>query len=195
MPTPVSAHTPQSCRASDDQRLGGRLLHVPRHESAQRWFRFARRISFHRGTNRCVSAIAIRPTGTLIQKIDRHPIPLTSTPPSTGPHARLGPATDPHSPIAFARPSASSVNVLAIIAIATGVGCCDTTVFMATISSSSRVDRDARRRSVVPATCCLGGFTAGIDVTIVNVALPSIQRVLHASGGGDRRANRRTPGH
>jgi MFS family permease len=66
---------------------------------------------------------------------------------------------------------------------------------MATISSSSRVDRDARRRSVVPATCCLGGFTAGIDVTIVNVALPSIQRVLHASGGGDRRANRRTPGH
>ncbi len=72
------------------------------------------------GTNRCVSAIAIRPTGTLIQKIERHPIPLTSRPPSTGPLARLSPATDPHRPIAFARP-ARSVNVLAMIDIATGL--------------------------------------------------------------------------
>ena len=58
---------------------------------------------------------------------------------------------------------------------------------MATISSSSRADRadrDARRRSLVLATCCLGVFMAGIDVTIVNVALPSIQRALHASVSG-----------
>jgi EmrB/QacA subfamily drug resistance transporter len=37
---------------------------------------------------------------------------------------------------------------------------------------------------VVLATCCLGVFMAGIDVTIVNVALPSIQRALHASVSG-----------
>jgi EmrB/QacA subfamily drug resistance transporter len=54
---------------------------------------------------------------------------------------------------------------------------------MATVSSP-RVDRDARRRSVVLATCCLGVFMAGLDVTIVNVALPSIQRALHASVSG-----------
>ena len=54
---------------------------------------------------------------------------------------------------------------------------------MATVSSP-RADRDARRRSVVLATCCLSVFIAGIDVTIVNVALPSIQRALHASVSG-----------
>ena len=37
---------------------------------------------------------------------------------------------------------------------------------------------------MVLATCCLGVFMAGIDVTIVNVALPSIQRALHASVSG-----------
>jgi EmrB/QacA subfamily drug resistance transporter len=50
--------------------------------------------------------------------------------------------------------------------------------------SSPRVDRDAQRRSVVLATCCLGVFMAGIDVTIVNVALPSIQGALRASVSG-----------
>src|SRR5450755_3891800 len=55
---------------------------------------------------------------------------------------------------------------------------------MATISSPSGADRDARRRSVVLATCCLSVFMAGIDVTIVNVALPSIQGALHASVSG-----------
>jgi EmrB/QacA subfamily drug resistance transporter len=55
---------------------------------------------------------------------------------------------------------------------------------MATISSPSGADRDARRRSVVLATCCLSVFVAGIDVTIVNVALPSIQGALHASVSG-----------
>jgi MFS family permease len=61
--------------------------------------------------------------------------------------------------------------------------CCGTTVFMATVSVP-HVDRDARRRSVVLAICCLSVFMAALDVTIVNVALPSIQRALHASVSG-----------
>jgi EmrB/QacA subfamily drug resistance transporter len=56
-------------------------------------------------------------------------------------------------------------------------------MFMATVSFP-HVDRDARRRSVVLAICCLSVFMAGLDVTIVNVALPSIQRALHASVSG-----------
>ena len=61
---------------------------------------------------------------------------------------------------------------------------CDTTVFMATESVSSRLGLDARRRNAVLATCCLSVFVAGIDTTIVNVALPSIQGALHASVSG-----------
>jgi EmrB/QacA subfamily drug resistance transporter len=41
----------------------------------------------------------------------------------------------------------------------------------------------ARRRAVL-ATCCLSLFLVTMDVTIVNVALPSIRRELHASVGG-----------
>ena len=37
---------------------------------------------------------------------------------------------------------------------------------------------------MVLATCCLSVFIAGLDVTIVNVALPSIQGALHASVSG-----------
>ncbi len=37
---------------------------------------------------------------------------------------------------------------------------------------------------MVLATCCLSVFMAGLDVTIVNVALPSVQRTLHASVSG-----------
>jgi EmrB/QacA subfamily drug resistance transporter len=40
------------------------------------------------------------------------------------------------------------------------------------------------RRHLVLAICCLSLFISGIDVTIVNVALPSIQRSLHASVSG-----------
>jgi MFS family permease len=36
------------------------------------------------------------------------------------------------------------------------------------------------RRYLVLAICCISLFIAGIDATIVNVALPSIQRDLHA---------------
>jgi EmrB/QacA subfamily drug resistance transporter len=55
---------------------------------------------------------------------------------------------------------------------------------MTTIASSPRVDLETRRRYIVLATCCLSVFMAGLDVTIVNVALPSIQRALHASVSG-----------
>ncbi len=40
------------------------------------------------------------------------------------------------------------------------------------------------RHTVVLLTCCLSVFVAGLDVTIVNVALPSIQRDLHAPVSG-----------
>jgi EmrB/QacA subfamily drug resistance transporter len=47
------------------------------------------------------------------------------------------------------------------------------------------VDHGAsRRRQIVLATCCLSVFVAGIDVTIVNVALPSIGRAWHTSVSG-----------
>jgi EmrB/QacA subfamily drug resistance transporter len=41
-----------------------------------------------------------------------------------------------------------------------------------------------RRRLLVLGVCSLSLFIAGLDVTIVNVALPSIQRDLHASVSG-----------
>ncbi len=41
-----------------------------------------------------------------------------------------------------------------------------------------------RRRMLVLAVCCTSLFIVGIDATIVNVALPSIQRELHASVSG-----------
>src|ERR1700678_3227240 len=44
-------------------------------------------------------------------------------------------------------------------------------------------DQD-RRLSIILATCCISLFVVGIDVTIVNIALPSIQRSFHASVGG-----------
>jgi EmrB/QacA subfamily drug resistance transporter len=43
---------------------------------------------------------------------------------------------------------------------------------------------DTRSRSVVLGICCLAVFIAGLDTTIINVALPSIQRALHASVSG-----------
>jgi EmrB/QacA subfamily drug resistance transporter len=41
-----------------------------------------------------------------------------------------------------------------------------------------------RRRMLVLAICCLSLFIVGLDATIVNVALPSIQRDLHAPVSG-----------
>jgi EmrB/QacA subfamily drug resistance transporter len=45
-------------------------------------------------------------------------------------------------------------------------------------------DLSRRSRMLILATCCMSLFIVGIDVTIVNVALPSIQRDLHASVSG-----------
>jgi EmrB/QacA subfamily drug resistance transporter len=42
----------------------------------------------------------------------------------------------------------------------------------------------ARRPGIILATCCLSLFVVGVDATIVNVALPSIQRSFHTSIGG-----------
>ena len=39
-----------------------------------------------------------------------------------------------------------------------------------------------RRRPLVLAICCMSLFMVGLDVTIVNVALPSIQRELPRDG-------------
>ena len=71
------------------------------------------------GTKRIVSASATRPTGMLIQKIERHPSDCTNAPPTTGPSARLTPTVAPHMPIACAR-SRASVKTLRMIDIATG---------------------------------------------------------------------------
>jgi MFS family permease len=40
------------------------------------------------------------------------------------------------------------------------------------------------RPGVILATCCLSLFIVGVDVTIVSIALPSIQRSFSASIGG-----------
>jgi EmrB/QacA subfamily drug resistance transporter len=57
-------------------------------------------------------------------------------------------------------------------------------MIMTMVDSLPRSDPGARRRSVVLFTCCLSVFMAGLDTTIVNVALPSIQGALHASVSG-----------
>lgn len=45
-------------------------------------------------------------------------------------------------------------------------------------------DLSRRRRLLVLAVCCLSLFIVGVDITIVNVALPSIQHDLHAPVSG-----------
>jgi EmrB/QacA subfamily drug resistance transporter len=45
-------------------------------------------------------------------------------------------------------------------------------------------DLDRRRRLIVLAVCCMSLLIVGMDNTIVNVALPSIQRDFHASVAG-----------
>jgi EmrB/QacA subfamily drug resistance transporter len=47
-----------------------------------------------------------------------------------------------------------------------------------------RFAQTRRRRMLVLAVCCLSLFIVGIDATIVNVALPSIQHDLHAPVSG-----------
>src|SRR5215469_7219296 len=45
-------------------------------------------------------------------------------------------------------------------------------------------DLSRSRRMLVLAICCMSLFMVGLDVTVVNVALPSIQHDLHASVSG-----------
>src|SRR6202012_3000402 len=55
------------------------------------------------GTNSWVKMMAATPIGMLIQKMARQMTSVTSTPPITGPRARLTPNTAPHTPRARAR--------------------------------------------------------------------------------------------
>src|ERR1700761_3825557 len=72
------------------------------------------------GTNSWVKMMAAIPIGMLIQKIARQLSEVTSTPPSTGPSARLTPKTAPQMPRARAR-SRRSVKTLVMIDRATGL--------------------------------------------------------------------------
>jgi EmrB/QacA subfamily drug resistance transporter len=46
------------------------------------------------------------------------------------------------------------------------------------------MNRSPRRPGLILAICCMSLFIVGLDVTIVNIALPSIRRNLHASTSG-----------
>ena len=54
------------------------------------------------------------------------------------------------------------------------------------MSTSTLAEQQAqdRRLGIILATCCLSLFVVGVDVTIVNIALPSIQRSFGASTAG-----------
>src|SRR4051812_47527622 len=71
------------------------------------------------GTKRSVRRIAARPTGTVTQKLARHPIAEPSVPPTTGPSAMETPNTAPQMPTACAR-SRGSENVFVTMDMATG---------------------------------------------------------------------------
>jgi MFS family permease len=53
-----------------------------------------------------------------------------------------------------------------------------------TALAPSPTSNDSRRRAIVLGICCLSVFVTGVDLTIVNVALPSIGRDLGASVSG-----------
>src|ERR1700704_6051938 len=72
------------------------------------------------GTNGPVGTIAATPTGMFPQKTPRQPTDAISSPPTTGPRARLTPTAAPQTPMARAR-SARSVNVFTMMDMATGL--------------------------------------------------------------------------
>ncbi len=77
------------------------------------------RSAFDSGTNNAANRAAVIPIGTLIQKIDRHPIVSVSAPPIRGPIPSETPITAPQMPTA--RPRAfGSGKAFAIIDSATG---------------------------------------------------------------------------
>src|ERR1700678_2468558 len=51
-------------------------------------------------------------------------------------------------------------------------------------STLTEQGKQDRRLGIILATCCLSLFVVGVDVTIVNIALPSIQRSFGASTAG-----------
>lgn len=100
------------------------------------------------GTKRRVSSRAARPTGRLIQKMERQPTVSTSSPPTRGPAAIEMPTTAPHTPIARAR-SRGSVKVFVMIDIATGLSIEPPTAWI--IRKTMRVSRlGAREQSTEP---------------------------------------------
>src|ERR1700735_3357220 len=54
----------------------------------------------------------------------------------------------------------------------------------ADLPSDSGPELPRRRRRLILAICCMSLLIVGLDVTIVNIALPSIGRELHASVAG-----------
>jgi hypothetical protein len=76
--------------------------------------------AFDSGTNRAASTMTARPIGMLTQKMARHPMAWTSTPPSTGPMAMLTPTVAPQTPMAWAR-SFGSWNTFLMMDMATGL--------------------------------------------------------------------------
>ncbi len=100
------------------------------------------------GTKRQVRSSAAKPTGRLIQKMERQPTDSTSTPPTSGPAAIDMPTTAPHRPIARAR-SRGSVKVLVMIDMATGFSIEPPTA--CTIRKATSHDRSgAREHSTEP---------------------------------------------
>src|SRR6202167_6808839 len=51
-------------------------------------------------------------------------------------------------------------------------------------STLTEQGKQDRRLTIILATCCLSLFVVGVDSTIVNIALPSIQRSFGASTAG-----------
>jgi hypothetical protein len=68
--------------------------------------------------------------------------------------------------------------------------CYDTTIMCTQLRSPGVTELSFARRHLVLAICCMSLFIVGLDNTIVNVALPSIQHSLHASVSGLQRADR-----
>ncbi|GAA2144818.1 MFS transporter [Kitasatospora kazusensis] len=52
------------------------------------------------------------------------------------------------------------------------------------LSQEAQAPPGRRRRLLILAICCLSLFIVGLDNTVVNIALPSIQRDLHAPASG-----------
>ena len=52
------------------------------------------------------------------------------------------------------------------------------------VATATSKERQAARPNLILGICCMSLLIVGMDVTIVNVALPAIQRDLHATLSG-----------